>query len=224
MVSIGAHSAMNAGELPALPRTSREVVVCLRQHGALSAEELAEKLHVTTSTVRQALAPLRAGEYVTYTEQGSGRGRRRHVYALTPRGQALFPGPPRDLICGLIDFLHRENPDLLRRFLSKHWDRGREDRAEQRLANAPFAARVRALIDAYDEAGFFPVVSPTANGAAEFTLVNCPLFDFARVAPELCDLDQREMEALVPGCRVERVAWRLEGAPLCSYRVHPPRS
>ncbi|GAB4330869.1 MAG: hypothetical protein Kow0010_15910 [Dehalococcoidia bacterium] len=220
MVSIGAHSAMSAGELPALPRTSREVVVCLRQHGPLSAEELAERLHVTTSTVRQALAPLRAGEYVEYSEQGSGRGRRRHVYALTAQGHALFPGPPRDLVRSLIAFIQEEDPELLRRFLADRWSPGGNDRTEH-LETAPFAARIRALVDAYDQSGFFPVTSRGDRQAMVFTLVNCPLLDLARAFPDVCGLDEERLEALVPGCRVERTAWRLQGDPLCTYVIHP---
>lgn len=223
MASIGAHSAMHAGELPALPRTSREVVVCLRQYGPLSAEELAERLHVTTSTIRQALAPLRAGDYVRYTEQGSGRGRRRHVYTLTTQGHALFPGPPRELVRNLIAFIREEDPDLLRRFLETRWSPSRDDRTEH-LDAAPFAARIHALVDAYDQSGFFPVTDQSDGEAIAFTLVNCPLLDLARAHPEVCDLDEERMEALVPGCRVERTAWRMAGDPLCTYVIQPGRT
>lgn len=218
MTLLGAHSSMQAGELPALPRTSREVVICLRQYGELSAEELAERLHVTASTVRQALAPLRAGEYVRYSEVGSGRGRRRHVYTLTPAGHALFPGLPRDLVKALITFVKDEEPELLRRFLETRWTPGSQDRTGH-LPAAPLSTRLRALIEAYEDSGFFPVVSKSGEESITISLVNCPLLDLARNYPGVCELDEQRMHALVPGCRVTRKAWRIDGDALCTYLI-----
>lgn len=73
-------------------QTSKErILAVLKRHGRRSVDDLAAALNLAPMTVRQHLTALERDELVRMAEQRNGTGRPKHLYSLTPRGDAAFP-------------------------------------------------------------------------------------------------------------------------------------
>lgn len=67
------------------------VLSAMQRQGQVTVKDLEEALNVTATAVRQQLAALLAEGYISQGAENIGRGRPKHVYALTAKGRALFP-------------------------------------------------------------------------------------------------------------------------------------
>ena len=62
----------------------------LQRQGSVSIKELEIRLGVTATAVRQQISGLLADGYIQQELERAGRGRPKHVYSLTPRGDRSF--------------------------------------------------------------------------------------------------------------------------------------
>ena len=74
-----------------LQPTRRKIVLALKQHGGLTAAELAEMLSITSMGVRRHLTTLERDKLVVYELVQRGKGRPSYVYRLSPQAENLFP-------------------------------------------------------------------------------------------------------------------------------------
>lgn len=73
-------------------QTSKErILTVLKRCGQRSVDDLAAALQLAPMTVRQHLTAMERDELVAASEWRGGAGRPKHLYALTPRGDAEFP-------------------------------------------------------------------------------------------------------------------------------------
>src|SRR5919108_3321264 len=87
---------------PTTIRTRRAIVHLLKQEGALDAQELAARLHVSAMAVRQHLYALRDEQLVTYHEVPRPLGRPAKRWQLTPAADRLFPEAYAELTLSLL--------------------------------------------------------------------------------------------------------------------------
>lgn len=215
----GSLDVVHAPTLGSLPRTGREIAVCLKRHGELSAEELAEYLHLTVSTIRQALAPLRTDGLVSYRETGSGRGRRRHVYALTEPGANLFPGLSQRVVRSLVQFLRQRSPELVDEFIRDIIQQG-EQRALEVMDSPTPEERVGSVAQFYESISFLVEVEEH-RGQRDFVVHHCPLAALAHDFPSVCEREAEVLTNLMQA-PVERLEWQINGAQVCRYRLGKP--
>src|SRR4029434_7194634 len=76
---------------PTTIRTRRAIVHLLKQEGALDAQTLAARLHLSAMAVRQHLYALQDEHLVTYHEVPRPVGRPAKLWHLTPAADRLFP-------------------------------------------------------------------------------------------------------------------------------------
>src|SRR5216117_1946293 len=77
--------------LASLPETRREILVLLKRTGHADTETIGKKLGITPSGTRQHMVALQGDGLITHQNDRDGRGRPKHIYQLTPAGDALFP-------------------------------------------------------------------------------------------------------------------------------------
>src|SRR6266567_9203077 len=87
---------------PTTIRTRRAIVHLLKQEGALDAQTLAARLHLSAMAVRQHLYALRDEHLVTYHEVPRPIGRPAKRWQLTPAADRLFPEGYAELTLGLL--------------------------------------------------------------------------------------------------------------------------
>lgn len=209
----GAGSGL-AGFSPAV----RAVLEQLKSAGEISADELAHKLDITVSAVRQHLRPLEAQGLVAHRDERSGPGRPRRRYCLAPAAESLWPKRYGQLTNQLLGFLEETDPDLVARVFDQ---RGAEraQRAKVRLAGRPFDDRVRELATILDEDGYLADATRVASGFWTVSEHNCAVLDVARRYNHACSSELAFLRAAVPDAQIERVTHIVSGAHSCTYEI-----
>ena len=134
----------NAIHLELIPESRRQIIRLLKRRGPLPVEEIAEHLDVTVSGARQHLSSLERDGVVTYQRIRQGPGRPRHLYELTERGDALFPGATPSSLNELLGYVRETDPALVERVFSRRAQRRADlirDRVAGRYAGGAGAGR-----------------------------------------------------------------------------------
>jgi len=210
---------------PSLPEGRRAVLYAVRRRGDATVEQVAGQLEMTVSGARQHLSALvddgllEASESI---EPRTTRGRVPLVYAVTPKGDALFPKAYGELTNELLGFLTEEEPDTVDRL----FDRRRQARitnAQARLdALSTLEAKVAELAAILDEDGYLASWEPMA-GRDGFLVVehNCAIWAVASQYGQACASEPEFIRAVLPDADVGRTQHMVEGARRCAYAVTP---
>ena len=206
--------------LASLPPTRRELLDLLKRQGEVDAESLAMRLGITLSGTRQHLTALAGDGLVTHRRERSGPGRPKHLFALTPAGDALFPRNYVDLANELLAYVEDEDPALLERIFDKR-ARRRLERARLRSADLSFPEKVKLVATILDEDGYLADFEERADGTFVVTEHNCAVLAVAQKYRHACSTELAFLQALLPEAEVTRIAHRLNGAHVCAYEVKP---
>jgi DeoR family suf operon transcriptional repressor len=199
----------------------RALLLALRRAGEAGAEDLALRLRVTPSAVRQQLRTLAARDLVVHRDERPGPGRPRRLYALGPAAQALFPSAHGELGSELLAYVEDEDPALLERVFERR-RRARVVDAQARLAGRDFAGRVEELAHILDEAGYLADFERCPDGSFRITEHNCAILAVARRHGHACTSELSFLREVLPGAGVERVSHIASGGHACVYVVVPP--
>ena len=199
-----------------LGETQQAVLLALKRLGRATQAEVAEEVPFAPATLREHLQSLVARGLVQRC--GSRRakpGRPEVVYALTDRGNALFPSRApemlRDLVAHLLETGHSR---LLRRFFEQRVA-ARRPAALARLHGLTGRARAEEVARILSEEGFMALVGGTA---AEPTvrLCHCPIQDVVSVTRLPCRYEQ-ELIAQLLQRPLHRLEYIPDGDTSCSY-------
>ncbi|MGC4106802.1 MAG: transcriptional regulator [Thermomicrobiales bacterium] len=204
--------------LRALPETRRAMLEVLKREGSADADRLAEQTTITTSGARQHLVALEAAGLVTHAVVREGPGRPRHVYALTPAGDALFPRVYSALTNELLGYIADEDPALVERLFARRGER-RLAAALERTAGLAVAEKVRVLAQILDEDGYLADFTEAEDGSFLITEHNCAVLSVAQRYGHACSSELEFLQRTLPEAEVTRIAHRLNGAHVCAYRV-----
>lgn len=212
---------MNLGALPLdlLPDPRRQLLLLLKERGPLSADEAARALSMTVSGARQQLAVLESVGLVRHRRESSGPGRPRHLFSLTPAGDALFPRRHGELARELLGYLEDEAPDLLERVFTLR-ARRRVEQARSRL-RGDLEARVNELAAILDEDGYLTRVERLDDGGFLLVEGNCAVLDVAQRYGNACSSEIDFLRQVLPDTEVQRVSHIVRGDRTCAYRIHP---
>ncbi len=208
--------------LDTLPSTRRALLEHLKESGEASAEELATRLGVTPSAVRQHLGAMQADGLVERRELRHGAGRPRHVYRTGRAAENLFPKAYHDLANELLDHAAAEDPELVERLFERR-RRRRTEQARARVAGLPFDEQVAELARILDEDGYLASWEAMPDGTFRIIEHNCAILDVARRYGNACASEIEFLRRTLPDARIERVAHMMQGAHVCAYEVSPRR-
>ena len=206
--------------LDTLPATRRALLDAIKRQGEARADELAAKLGITVSAVRQHLSALQADGLVEHSEVRAGPGRPHHDYRLSERGDNLFPRRYASIVTDLLVEAEAEDPALVERMFERRRVR-RVERAKERLEGKPFPERVAELTRVLDEDGYLAEVVPQDDGAFRIVEHNCAILAVASQYGVACGTELEFIREVLPDARVERVAHLLSGGHVCAYEVSP---
>jgi DeoR family transcriptional regulator, suf operon transcriptional repressor len=206
--------------LASLPESRRRILEYVKRHGESVAEAIADELGVTPSGVRQHLTALERDGLLTHRAARGAAGRPKHLFALTPAGDALFPRAYAELTNELLDYVADEDPALLTRIFDRRAAR-RLQRARARTADLPFADRVRVVAQILDEDGYLADFARDDDGGFVITEHNCAVLAVATRHRHACSSELAFLQAALPDASVRRIAHRLNGGHVCSYAVTP---
>ena len=206
--------------LDTLPTTRRALLEALKREGEARADELAQKLGITVSAVRQHLAALQADGLVLHREVRAGPGRPHHDYRLSERGDELFPRRYASIVTDLLVEAEAEDPALIERMFERRRAR-RVERTLVRLEGKSLAERVAELTRVLDEDGYLAEFDPQDDGSFRIVEHNCAILAVATQYGAACGTELEFIREVLPDARVERVAHLLAGGHVCAYEVSP---
>jgi DeoR family suf operon transcriptional repressor len=162
-----------------LQSSKERILAVLKRGGARSVDDLATALRLAPMTVRQHLVALERDELVAVAEHRLGAGRPRHVYSLTPRGDATFPRRYDRFAALLLNELQELDPGALAGADGDRMSLVLERLAVReaaphlaRLSRLPLAARAVAAASVLHETGGFAEAEETDAGI-EIRDYNC---------------------------------------------------
>jgi DeoR family suf operon transcriptional repressor len=196
------------------------VLMALKRRGDARVEELATDLEITVSAMRQHLASLAGDGLVDHTESRDGRGRPRHVYFLTERGDALFPRNYAEITNELLSYVDDADHELLEKVFRRRRDR-RIRQAKARLVGMSFGERVEELGRILDEDGYLATVEALEDGSYRIVEHNCAIFGIARRYGQACSSEIEFIRSVLPEAHVARVSHIVSGERHCAYMVTP---
>ena len=217
------HGPMSTPITPALalmPAAWREILQALKKRGEARADELAALLGITPSGLRQHLTALERDGLLRHRELRDGPGRPKHLYALTPMADALFPRAYAELTNELLDYASDEDEALVGRLFQKRADR-RLEGAQARLAGLPFEQRVAVIARILDEDGYLADFEAMPEGGFRVTEHNCMVLGVAKRFGHACNSELDFLRRALPDADVQRVKHMIGGAHVCAYEIRP---
>ncbi len=201
-----------------LSETRGALLGVLRRHGPLSAAGVARRLHVSREAARQQLALLEEQGLVSRAATTTtGRGRPRVAFALTDRGDGLFPKNYDTLSLALLDLVTAQfGTEGLTRLLAALADL-QVQYHQPRLQGMALADRLEALKGIYFIDDPYTSVRRDRRGLA-LVEHNCPYLSLALQRPHLCSVTVSVLSRLL-GVRVARERRFQDGDGRCVFRI-----
>ena len=187
--------------------------------GAASSEEVAKVCHLSHGAARMHLVTLRNLGLVEYGKDRPLRlGRPRHLFWLTPGGDALFPCADQETADALLTSLEAIVPGQAHAVVANTAD-VRFEQVMEELPDTRWLPAGERLDTVLKHCGYFPETRELEDGRQEVVLRHCPLLTLARVHPQLCAAEARFIELTLGDGRgaPERRQYRLAGNEVCSY-------
>lgn len=210
---------------PGLGDSQRRLLVELKRRGDATLSDVAGVLELATETVREHLNALTARGLVERTgRRRDGPGRPQIVYALSDRGEALFPHREGALLRELASHLVESGrEEVLEEFFGRRIGEQRRA-AEERLDGLEGEERLREVAALLSEQGFMAEVVGAGDGADDgvdgprLRLCHCPLKELVAASRLPCRAEIEFVEELL-GADLERESWMPEGDHACTYRL-----
>lgn len=199
----------------------QQILAFIKQEGEVTNAQIAGHLDISYEAVRQQLRQLEASQLVIARKRRevSGRGGRPTTYyALSVRGDHLFPKAYDELTVNLIDTVVATlGPEALREVLATFTENNVQYWLPL-LQSKSLAERLEILKSVYVEDDPYMEVVETAG---ELRLVerNCPFLNVASRRPALCSVTVSTLSRLL-GHRVSREKRFQDGDGRCVFRVH----
>lgn len=208
--------------LELLSPTRQLLLLALKRRKRATADELAADCYLSVGAARQHLMALVMQGLLGYEEERRGPGRPRHIFTLSPEGEALFPRQTTLIARAVLRALKDEDQDTLRRVLDSVAEMQRAN-VMSRLSGKEGFERLREFANILEEGGYFPELERDGNSAI-LRFFHCPFMDVAAAHPEVCDAEVRCMARVLQGVRIERIAHMFEGDGHCVFRIMPESS
>lgn len=207
---------------PPLPSGTRREILEFLLREELTASEIADRLAVSATAVRQHLAPLRAFGLVSRRKDTPTTGRPTFRYRLSALGRRAFPKRHDLLLAGIVETLiERHGVDSVLDVVDGA-ARRLARRVEGRFEGLDGRDRWTALLDWLEEAFEWEAeIEEEPAGARTIVLHHCPFQAVSLEHPAVCG---RFFSALVAtlcdAARVEHVPIR-DGTRCCALEVRP---
>lgn len=201
--------------LEGLGRTQQDLLnALLHQDKGMSIDELADRLAVTRTAIRQHLAALeRDGLVLRGDTRPTGR-RPEQLYRLTDHAREQFPRQYQMLASVLIDEVAEIiGADALATLMRSMGGKLARERERQVVDEAR-------IVQHMNQAGYESEVLAGPAGEAEIVAHNCVFHRLAAAHPVVCELDLALIGTL-GGAQVEHRECMVRGGHVCRFKLRP---
>lgn len=204
--------------LPHLENSDRPLLDHLRREASLGVSELATRLGVTATAVRQRLARLLASGHIERFASGSGRGRPSFQYRLADRGRRDVGSNFSDLAKALWEELRSiSDPEVRRGLLQRLSQRLGAAYAGQ-IQGESVEARMGEVASLLQERNV-PFEVDTRSGLPVLKALACPYTELAEQDRTICAMEKMLFANLI-GEPLRLTQCRLDGESCCTFETH----
>jgi predicted ArsR family transcriptional regulator len=210
--------------------TADNILFLLKTRGPQTAQQLAERLELTSMGARRQLESALDKGLVDYEDVADKVGRPSRRWQLSDAGHARFPDRHADLTLQMIT-------QVRALFGEKGLDKliaAREQESEVAYraalaatdaeASKPLVARVEALALARDAEGYMAETEIQPDGSLLLIENHCPICAAATSCQGFCRSELQVFQRVLgDDCEVERAEHLLSGARRCVYVIRPVR-
>ncbi len=208
--------------MAAPPDTRDRLLYQLKTKGPRTALQLADKLSITPTAVRQHLDNLAEEGLVESANLASGTvGRPARTWQLAEAAAERFPVGYADLAVEMIAAVRETfGPEGLERLVEQRTQSQLEAYRSRIPQSAPLARKVAALAKVRREEGYLAEWKRERDGSLTLIENHCPICAAAEICQGLCGGEITLFrDILGPGARVERTEHLLDGSRRCAYRI-----
>ena|SRR6056297_490422 len=198
--------------------SKEEILNLIKLRGTLQLDEAVKHTDLAKTTLREHFLQLERDGYITRNYVRSGPGRPSLQYALTQKGQSLFPSQESNMLRDLIRFLNEKgSAQEIEEFFTGFWDK-RFERASYLMENEPDReSKLKKLSGMLEEEGFMPKYE-TGDDKIKIKECNCPFSEVIKETRIPCKLEAEFYDKLFEG-EVERTSFIADGDYSCSYCI-----
>ncbi|MGH9799302.1 MAG: helix-turn-helix transcriptional regulator [Blastocatellia bacterium] len=202
-------------------KESRSAILdLLKINGAMSVEQLAERLAVSKVCVRRHLSLLESDGMIAYEQERHERGRPRFIFKLTEKARCFFPHIYDEFAKEILVHIERQFGDgALLKVLSARADELIAQLRTQ-FTDLSFDERVKALVEVINVKGYLAETRKMKDGSYRLRQRNCPTESVAVAYPQVCEEEIRVYRETL-GCDVIRECRIADGSQQCEYRIVP---
>lgn len=200
----------------AAPNSDADLLDMMRSTGPMDVSEMALRLEVTPTAVRQRLGRLMAQGLIERRAIRAGRGRPRHRYRLSPKGIRMTGSNFADLALALWRAMGSINDPNLRWQMLRQIARSLAETYGNQIEGFTTAERMRSLSELLAQRRVPFSVEP-ADGLPVLTAHVCPYPDLPEKDPNICAMEKMLFsELLGEDLRLSRC--RLDGGTCCQFQ------
>lgn len=213
--------------------TADHILYLLKTRGAQTAQQLAERLDLTSMGARRQLEAAQERGLVGHEDVADKVGRPSRRWRLTDAGHARFPDRHADLTLQMIAQVRalfgEEGLDKL--IAAREADsetsyrRVVEEAVVKQADLGPhLQTRVEALVSARDAEGYMAEIELQSDGSVLLIENHCPICAAATSCQNFCRSELQVFQRVLgDDCAVERAEHLLSGGRRCVYRIRPVR-
>lgn len=201
-----------------MPNSRRRILNLLKEHGDLTADELADYLGISSVAIRRHLTKLEADRLVTYDEIQRGMGRPSFVYRLGEAATSFFPRRYEELATLVLETIQDlygiEAIDAIFRMRSEHL----VQTYRKRVNGATLDKRLEEVTQLREADGYMSTWELDENGLFILREANCPIIHVAEGCESACNHDHALLENLLDA-EVVSIESLAHGDGACVYQI-----
>ena len=205
-------------KLAPISSTQQRVLETLKRSGEATTDELAQKLQISASAVRQHLNTLRSASYVVARQERGQPGRPVDLFHTTEVTETMFGATPNTFSIDLLAHVEEEDPELVTRIFDRH-RRRRVEEARHKIAGKTVAEKVAVLAELFDAEGYLADSDEPTLEHYRINLHSCPIWPIATQYGQACTAELDFLRELIPEATIQRVTHKTTGAHACAYEI-----
>lgn len=203
-----------------MPKTRRLILLAIKEHNQLTADELAEMLNISTVAVRRHLNNLKNVHLIDYEEVQHGIGRPSFVYTLTPKAEHIFPRNYEELAHEMLDTIKTLYGQEAVEAIFKARAQKISGIYKPYVNAKSLQGRIEQLVELRQRDGYMASWDSEDEGEFIVTELNCPIHQVAKECAQACDGDLRLYSDLLEA-DVIMLTHQIQGDNACSYKILP---
>ncbi len=201
-----------------MPKTRRSILLMLKEHGHLTADELAAKLGISTVAVRRHLDGLRSDHLVHYEEVQRGMGRPNFVYTLADKAAEIFPRDYQGLAQDMLHIIKFTYGDEAVDLIFQERTKKIYEIYKRHVKGETLQERVIQLVELRRADGYMADWQGLEDGGYILSERNCPIHHVAQDCGQACQEDLTLFSQLLDA-DIVRTDHLLQGDHTCSYII-----